>query len=75
MNTRTSSCRPLCVPLMVSVVLSACGYKGPLYLPPSVVEPTRAAPATENSNDSTATPGVPNATSTPIPMNKKVVNP
>ena len=74
MNTRLSSCRTVCLPLMVAVALSACGYKGSLYLPPSAVEPTRAATATENSNDSTALPAVPNATSTQIPMKKKVVN-
>ena len=74
MNTRTSSCRTVCLPLMVSVVLSACGYKGSLYLPPSAVEPIRATTATENSNDSTASPAAPNATSTQIPMKKKVVN-
>ena len=74
MNTRTLSCRTVCLPLMVAVVLSACGYKGPLYLPPSAVEPTRPAPAPENSNYSTASPAAPNATSTQIPMKKKVVN-
>lgn len=74
MNTHTLSCRALCVPLMFSVVLSACGYKGPLSLPPSVVEPTRAAPAKGNSN-SVGTAIVPNTMNGQIPMNKKVVNP
>ena len=73
MNTRTSSCRVLCVPLMFSVVLSACGYKGPLSLPPSVVEPTRVAPATGNSN-SVGTTIVPNSMNGQIPMNKKDLN-
>ena len=74
MNTRLSSCRTVCLPLMVAVALSACGYKGPLYLPPSAVEPTRAATTVTNSSPTIA-PAAPNATSTQIlPMNKKVVN-
>lgn len=71
MNTRTLSCRTLCVPLMLSVALSACGYKGPLYLPPSVVEPTHDIPAVEKSN--TTAPAVSNTTRAQIPIQKKVV--
>ena len=73
MNTRLSSCRTVCLPLMVAVALSACGYKGPLYLPPSAVEPTRAATTVTNSSPTIA-PAAPNGTSTQIPMKKKVVN-
>ena len=72
MNTRTLFCRTLIVPLMLSVVLSACGYKGPLYLPPSVVEPTHDVSAVENSNTITA-PAVSNTTRAQIPIQKKVV--
>jgi predicted small lipoprotein YifL len=74
MNTRLSSCRTVCLPLMVAVALSACGYKGSLYMPPTVSEPAHAVPSDAQKSNLTVTPAVSNATSTQIPMKKKVVN-
>jgi len=57
--------------VMASLTLSACGYKGPLYLPPppaAVKGTTQATPATMAPGIDPATPGMPDTSNPASPM-------
>ena len=69
MNTRLSSSRVLCVPLVAILLLSACGYKGPLYMPPNDVSPKAAEPTyAPTPTLDAAVPAAQNATNNPTPI-------
>ncbi len=75
MNTRLSTSRVLCVPLVAILLLSACGYKGPLYMPPNDISPKAAEPTyAPTPTLDVAVPAAQNATNNPTPIQKKVVN-
>ena len=71
MNTCASSCRTLCLAVIVSMMLLACGYKGPLYMPPSVTEPVGTVTSSTEKTNNIEQPAAQQNTRT---TQKKVVN-